>query len=215
MHKTKSTLVVIFILQLIATATHCADSVTQDELNALLLQHYDQGENRHFYPGMSDCQRYAAYPLLCIHQPCCCVSTPDEGYRLIESYINSQKCTCDGKEITESNFGPRHIQMKETIKARQHDDLISYFASRTADNPERSTANFLLDYSFCLGWIVGEACHIPRNIKAKRLISLLPSEVDTISINKYAETNAPMIAVVATPCSCLCILSILNRAKNL
>jgi len=118
-------------------------SSLSEDLKSLLIKNYQAGENASdFNAETTCCGRYLGYCKLCTYasDSCCTVDSPEQGSQVISAYITSQPKTCDGKVVSEENFGPQSIEMSETIDQLQKEDIERYFAMRVHHNPERDIA---------------------------------------------------------------------------
>ena len=185
-------------------------SAANNQIKEMVEREYKSGENRHFHPKMNACDRYQKYAQLCCHQPLCSVSTPEEGQELIESYMNSQKKTCQGVTINEKNFEPQHARvMIEAIEKKQKEDLEAYYLERTRNNPEKRYVEFLnnaLSGTICSS-IVALALFTPAQTQINSLQATLPSNIDRNSIAQFALDSDPYIIpgyclIVSFNCFC-------------
>ena len=163
------------ILTLILTLVYIVPISAANDVKEMVEREYANGENRYFHAEISTMGRYTLYGKLCCHRPGCCVSTLEEGQRLIESYMNAQKKTCQGVTINEENFKPQNAQvMIETIKAKQTEDLEAYYLARTNNNKEKQCIDFLNrpEGQIC-SWAAIASLFIPTHIKTQSLQKLL------------------------------------------
>ncbi len=208
------------ILTLILTLVYIVPiSAANNQTKEMAEREYANGENRYFHAEISTLARYTLYGKLCYHAPGCCVSTPEEGQRLIESYMDSQRKTCQGVTINEENFEPQNaLMMIETIETKQKEDLEKYYLKRTLHNPEKRYSDFLLN-SFN-----GQICSLiaplsivaPLCIRFESLRKTLPPNTPIGSITEFVSNNNPYLLpgscllVSMTSVNCLC-----HRVANL
>lgn len=180
----KRTIFTFILLSVYTVAINGAShEIDEADISQMLTEQYESGENRYFYPEMNAVKRYVNYGQLCCHAPCCCVRTREEGWELIENYINSHKKMCQGVEINEESFGPRHVQMIETIKTKQRNDLGAYYQRRENDNPERKCVKIANSgICFLTGAFAGR---IRETATIQLLKEKLPSSVGNLSIELF------------------------------
>ncbi len=185
-------------------------SAANNQIKEMVEREYESGENRHFHPGMNACDRYPKYAQLCCNRPGCCVSTPEEGQELIESYTNSQKKTCQGVEINNNNFEARNAKvMIEAITKKQSEDLEAYYLERTLHNPEKQCVDCLnntLSGTICAS-IIALALHAPAQTRIRSLQATLLPNIDRNSIAQFVLDDDPYILpgfCLVSSLNCLC-----------